>query len=231
MQRAYDNVIHDVALQNLPVTFCLDRGGLVGEDGATHHGAFDMAYFACIPNMTVAAPMNELELRNMLYTATTTPSPYAIRYPRGNGAGVEWKGKPFEAIPIGKGRKIKDGEQLAILSIGTAGNFATEAIAAVEGEGYSIAHYDLRFAKPLDESLLKEVGSKFDKIITVEDGALRGGVGEAVTKLMCDAGYKGTIRTLGIEDKFIEHGTPAQLYALCGYDAEGIARTIKAMLA
>ncbi len=231
MQRAYDNVIHDVALQNLPVTFCLDRGGLVGEDGATHHGAFDLAYFACIPNMIVAAPMNELELRNMLYTAATTPSPYAIRYPRGCGRGVEWQGKEFEAIPTGKGRKIKDGEQLAILSIGTVGNLAADAIAALESEGnYSIAHYDLRFAKPLDAELLKEVGAKFDKIITVEDGALRGGVGEAVTKFLCDEGYKGTIRTLGIEDKFIEHGTPAQLYALCGYDAEGIARTIKDML-
>jgi 1-deoxy-D-xylulose-5-phosphate synthase len=231
MQRAYDNVIHDVALQNLPVTFCLDRGGLVGEDGATHHGAFDLAYFACIPNMIVAAPMNELELRNMLYTATNTPSPYAIRYPRGCGRGVEWQGKAFESIPTGKGRKIKDGEQLAILSIGTAGNLAADAIAKVEAESnYSIAHYDLRFAKPLDADMLKEVGAKFDKIITVEDGSIRGGVGEAVTKFLCDNGYKGTIRSLGIEDKFIEHGTPAQLYALCGYDAESIARNIKDML-
>jgi 1-deoxy-D-xylulose-5-phosphate synthase len=231
MQRAYDNVIHDVALQNLPVTFCIDRGGLVGEDGATHHGAFDLAYFSCIPNMIVAAPMNELELRNMLYTATNTPTPYSIRYPRGCGEGVEWKGAEFEMVATGVGRELKSGNDLAILTIGTAGNFAAEAIAKVEQEGkLSIAHYDLRFAKPLDEKLIAEVAAKFDKVITVEDGVLRGGVGEAVVKSLYANGFKGEVRTLGIEDKFIEHGTPAELYSICGYDAEGIARTINQML-
>lgn len=231
MQRAYDNVIHDVALQNLPVTFCIDRGGLVGEDGATHHGAFDLAYFSCIPNMIVAAPMNELELRNMLYTATNTPTPYSIRYPRGCGEGVEWKGAEFEMVATGVGRELKSGNDLAILSIGTAGNFAAEAIANVEQEGkYTVAHYDLRFAKPLDEKLIAQVAAKFDKVITVEDGVLRGGVGEAVAKRLYANGFKGEVRTLGIEDKFIEHGTPAELYSICGYDAEGIARTINQML-
>ena len=231
MQRAYDNVIHDVALQNLPVTFCIDRGGLVGEDGATHHGAFDLAYFSCIPNMIVAAPMNELELRNMLYTATNTPTPYSIRYPRGCGEGVEWTGAEFEMLATGVGRELKSGNDLAILSIGTAGNFAAEAIAKVEQEGKrTIAHYDLRFAKPLDEKLIAQVAAKFDKVITVEDGVLRGGVGEAVVKSLYANGFKGEVRTLGIEDKFIEHGTPAELYSICGYDAEGIARTINQML-
>ena len=231
MQRAYDNVIHDVALQNLPVTFCIDRGGLVGEDGATHHGAFDLAYFSCIPNMIVAAPMNELELRNMLYTATNTPTPYSIRYPRGCGEGVEWKGAEFEMVATGVGRELKSGNDLAILTIGTAGNFAAEAIANVEQEGkLSIAHYDLRFAKPLDEKLIAQVAAKFDKVITVEDGVLRGGVGEAVVKRLYANGFKGEVRTLGIKDKFIEHGTPAELYSICGYDAEGIARTINQML-
>ena len=231
MQRAYDNVIHDVALQNLPVTLCIDRGGLVGEDGATHHGAFDLAYFSCIPNMIVAAPMDEVELRNMLYTATNTHSPYSIRYPRGAGAGTEWRDREFETIPTGKGRRLKTGEDLAIVTIGTAGNFAAEAIGRVEAEGkVSVAHYDLRFAKPLDEELLREVGEKFDKVITVEDGALRGGVGEAVVKLLSDNGYKPTVRTLGIDDRFIEHGTPAQLYSLCGYDSDGIERAIYEMI-
>ena len=231
MQRAYDNVIHDVALQHLPVTFCLDRGGLVGEDGATHHGVFDLAYFSCIPNMIVAAPMNELELRNMLYTATQTPSPYSIRYPRGCGMGVQWQGAEFEMVPTGVGRELKSGEDLALLSIGTTGNFAAEAIAAVEGEGkYSVAHYDLRFAKPLDVALIKQVAEKFNKIIIVEDGVLRGGVGEAVVKCLSENGYRGEVRTLGIEDKFIEHGTPAELYSICGFDAEGIKRNINQML-
>ena len=231
MQRAYDNVIHDVALQRLPVTFCLDRGGLVGEDGATHHGVFDLAYFSCIPNMIVAAPMNELELRNMLYTATQTPSPYSIRYPRGCGMGVQWQGAEFEMVPTGVGRELKSGEDLALLSIGTAGNFAAEAIADVESEGkYTVAHYDLRFAKPLDVALIKQVAEKFNKIIIVEDGVLRGGVGEAVVKCLSENGYRGEVRTLGIEDKFIEHGTPAELYSICGFDAEGIKRNINQLL-
>ncbi len=231
MQRAYDNVIHDVALQNLPVTFCLDRSGLVGEDGATHHGVFDLAYMCCIPNMTVAAPMNEAELRNMLYTAVNTPSPYTIRYPRGCGVGVEWKGAKFEAIPTGKGQKLKDGKDLAILSIGHIGNAAAEAIRSVEQEQKaSIAHYDLRFAKPLDEELLHEVGKHFRHIITVEDGALRGGVGEAITSFLNENGYDAKVTKLGIDDNFIEHGTLDELHHICGFDAKGIAQTIKDIL-
>ena len=231
MQRAYDNVIHDVALQQLPVTFCLDRGGLVGEDGATHHGAFDMAYFACVPNITMAAPMDERELRNMLYTAINTPSPYVLRYPRGCGEGVEWQGKPFEMVSAGRGRKLKDGEQLAILTIGTVGNMAQRAIAAVEREcGVSIAHYDLRFVKPLDEELLHEVGKRYKRVLTVEDGILRGGVGEAVVKFFNDNDYAVKVRSLGIDDCFVEHGTPAELYALCGYDEQGIAEAAKNLL-
>ncbi len=231
MQRAYDNVIHDVALQNLPVTFCLDRGGLVGEDGATHHGAFDLAYFSCIPNMIVASPMDELELRNLLYSAVNTPSPYSIRYPRGCGVGTKWEGEPFEAIPTGKGRRLKEGNEVAVLTIGPVAHFAKEAIERVESEyKTSVAHYDLRFAKPLDEELLHEVGRTFSKVITVEDGALRGGVGEAVVKFFNDNGYAVNVKTMGIEDKFIEHGTPAELYALCGFDAAGIEQQIKSML-
>jgi 1-deoxy-D-xylulose-5-phosphate synthase len=231
MQRAYDNVIHDVALQNLPVTFCLDRGGLVGEDGATHHGVFDLAYFSCVPNMIVASPMNELELRNMLHSAIDTPTPYAIRYPRGCGMGVEWKGKPFEMIATGKGRVIKSGDDVAVLTIGPVGNFASEAISRVETAGKAtVAHYDMRFAKPLDEELLHDIGKKFQRVITVEDGVLRGGVGEAIVKFFNDNGYSPKVKNLGIEDRFIEHGTPAQLYALCGYDADGIEKSINSML-
>ena len=231
MQRAYDNVIHDVALQNLPVTFCLDRGGLVGEDGATHHGVFDLAYLSCIPNMIVASPMDESELRNMLYSAVNTPSPYSIRYPRGCGVGAKWEGEPFEAIPTGKGRKLNDGHDVAVLTIGPVAHFAKEAIKRVElSMGVTVAHYDLRFAKPLDEELLHEVGRLFGKVITVEDGALRGGVGEAVVKFFNDNGYDAKVKCLGIGDKFIEHGTPAELYALCGFDAAGIEQQIKSML-
>ena len=189
MQRAYDNVIHDVAIQRLPVVMCLDRGGLVGEDGATHHGAFDLAYFGTVPNLTVAAPMNELELRNMMFTALEAGRPFAIRYPRGNGAGVAWRDEPFAAMEIGRGRCLKEGERIAVLTIGTVGNFASEAIARMEADGIRVAHYDLRFAKPLDQELLHEVGRKFRCVVTVEDGALRGGVGEAVVAFFCEHGY------------------------------------------
>ena len=231
LQRAYDNIIHDVALQRLPVTFCIDRAGLVGEDGATHHGSFDMAYLSCVPDIIVAAPMNERELRNMLYTAVNTPAPYAIRYPRGCGEGVEWRGMPFEPVPTGKGRRLKDGKDMAVISIGTAGNNAAEAIEAIERSGLvTIAHYDLRFAKPLDEELLREAATRFDRILTVEDGILRGGVGEAIADFFAENGFSPHIRSLGINDNFVEQGTVAQLQALCGYDAEGILRTIKEML-
>ena len=229
MQRAYDNVIHDVAIQRLPVVMCLDRGGLVGEDGATHHGAFDLAYFGTVPNLTVAAPMNELELRNMMFTALEAGRPFAIRYPRGNGAGVAWRDEPFAAMEIGRGRCLKDGERIAVLTIGTVGNFASEAIARMEADGIRVAHYDLRFAKPLDQELLHEVGRKFRCVVTVEDGALRGGVGEAVVAFFCEPVYLTKVVNLGIPDRFVEHGTPAQLYAQCGYDAEGIYRTLKSL--
>ena len=231
MQRAYDNVIHDVALQNLPVTFCLDRGGLVGEDGATHHGVFDLAYFSCIPNMIVAAPMDELELRNMLYTATKTPSPYSIRYPRGEGAGVQWRGAKWEKIPTGRGRKLKSGERIAVLSIGAVGNMAAKAIEQLEATSQEkIAHYDLRFARPLDEELLHEVGKLYSKVVTVEDGVLRGGVGEAVVKFFNDYDYDLKCINLGIKDCFVEHGTPQELYALSGYDQQGIIQTLKSLM-
>ena len=229
MQRAYDNVIHDVAIQRLPVVMCLDRGGLVGEDGATHHGAFDLAYFGTVPNLTVAAPMNELELRNMMFTALEAGRPFAIRYPRGNGAGVAWRDEPFAAMEIGRGRCLKEGGRNAVLPIGTVGNFASEAIARMEADGIRVAHYDLRFAKPLDQELLHEVGRKFRCVVTVEDGALRGGVGEAVVAFFCEHGYLPKVVSLGIPDRFVEHGTPAQLYAQCGYDAEGIYRTLKSL--
>lgn len=226
MQRAYDNIIHDVALQNLPVVLCLDRGGIVGEDGATHHGVFDLAYLCCIPNMVVAAPSDELELRNLLYTALHSATPFAIRYPRGSGMGVEWRDKEFENLPIGKGRVLREGNDVAILALGKPCAFALEAAVTAEQEGVSVAVYDLRYAKPLDSELIIEVGKQFDRIITVEDGVLRGGVGEAIIKQLSDNNIHKSIKNLGIADTFIEQGTPAELYSLCGYDTEGILRAI-----
>lgn len=229
MQRAYDQVVHDVALQNLNVVFCLDRGGLAGADGPTHHGAFDIAYFRCIPNMIVSAPMNEEELRNLMYTAQLDgKGPFSIRYPRGNGVMINWK-LPFKEIPIGKGRKIKSGENIAILTLGHPGNFAVEACERLKDE-YSIAHYDMRFAKPLDETLLHEVFSKFDKVITVEDGCIQGGMGSAVLEFMADNGYTATVKRLGIPDKFIEHGEQKELWKECGFDADAIVETVKKMV-
>ena len=226
MQRAYDNIIHDVALQNLPVVLCLDRGGIVGEDGATHHGVFDLAYLCCIPNMVVAAPSDELELRKLLYTALHSATPFAIRYPRGSGMGVEWQDKEFENLPIGKGRVLREGNDVAILALGKPCASALEAAVAAEQEGVSVAVYDLRYAKPLDSELIIEVGKQFDRIITVEDGVLRGGVGEAIIKLLSDNNIHKSIKNLGIADTFIEQGTPTELYSLCGYDTEGILRAI-----
>ncbi len=231
MQRAYDNVIHDVAIQRLPVVLCLDRGGLVGEDGATHHGVFDMAYFATIPNLVIAAPRNELELRNLMFTALHSATPFVIRYPRGEGEGVVWRGKEFSALPIGRAECIKEGEKLAIITIGTTAKFATSAIQLLDGEGYSIAHYDLRYVKPLDRELIEEVATKFDHIITVEDGALRGGVGEAITAVINNLGSQTKVHSLGVPDQFIDHGTPAELYAECGFDADGILALAKEILA
>ena len=222
MQRAYDNIIHDVALQQLPVVLCLDRGGIVGEDGATHHGVFDLAYLSCIPNMVVAAPSNELQLRNLMYTALEYGKPFAIRYPRGYGMGIEWKEKEFEAMAIGKGLQLSDGDDVAILAIGKTTSFAIEAAKGAAEASVSVAVYDLVFAKPLDTELIIEVGKRFKRVITVEDGVIRGGVGEAVTKVLADNGLYPQITTLGIADKFIEQGTPNELYSLCGYDKNGI---------
>lgn len=221
MQRAYDQVMHDVALQNLHVVFCLDRGGLAGADGPTHHGAYDIAYMRCLPNMVVAAPMNEQELRNMMFTGYKTPGPMSIRYPRGNGVMPEWR-TPLEFIPVGKGRKLKDGDDLAILSIGHIGNLATKAIQKLESEGMSVAHYDMRFVKPLDEALLHEIFGRHTKVITVEDGCIQGGFGSAVLEFMADNGYSAHVKRLGIPDRYIEHGTQPELWKECGYDEEGI---------
>ncbi len=226
MQRAYDSIIHDVALQNLPVVMCLDRGGLVGEDGATHHGVFDLAYLSCIPNMVVAAPSDELELRNMMFTALQSGVPFAIRYPRGAGCGVAWRDKAFELLPVGKGRVLREGSDVALLALGKGCQFAMEAAQLAQEQGVSVAVYDLRYAKPLDEELVAAVGAKFDNIITVEDGSLRGGVGEAVVKMLADKGVCKRVTTLGVGDKFVEQGTVAELYRECGYDAEGILKVI-----
>lgn len=215
MQRAYDNVIHDVALQSLPVVMCLDRGGLVGEDGATHHGAFDLAYFGCIPNLTIAAPRNELMLRNMMYTALNAETPSVIRYPRGIGEGVEWENKPFEMVEVGRGELLREGSDVAILAVGPMANVA---LRAAEQSSKSVAVYDLRYAKPLDRELILEVGSKFKRIITIEDGVVRGGVGQAVVALISMSGLSPRVTNLGIDDRFVEQGTPDQLYAECGYD-------------
>ena len=230
MQRAYDQVIHDVAIQNLPVVFCLDRGGLVGEDGATHHGAYDIAYFRCIPNMVVSSPMNEQELRNLMYTAQLEKNdfPFSIRYPRGEGVMPEWK-TPLEEITIGKGRKIKDGKEIAILSFGHPGNFATTAIRELRTDGIDPAHYDLRFVKPIDEDLLHEVFSKYNKIVTVEDGTVVGGFGSAILEFMAAHNYKAEVKILGIPDRIVEHGTPKELYRECGYDAAGIVAAVREM--
>ena len=231
MQRAYDQVVHDVAIQKLPVIFCLDRAGLVGEDGPTHHGAYDIPYFRCIPNMIISAPMNEQELRNLMFTAQLEHNrlPFVIRYPRGEGVMAEWR-KPMEEITIGKGRKIRDGKDIAILTLGHPGNFAAAAIRELRGEGIQPAHYDLRFAKPLDEALLHEALSTYDKIITVEDGTVVGGVGSAVAEFMAANQYKNDLKVLGIPDRVVEHGSPKELHHECGYDAQAITETVREML-
>lgn len=227
MQRAYDQIIHDVALQNLHVVFCLDRGGLVGEDGATHHGAYDLAYLRCIPNMVVASPMNEEELRDMMFTAQSEGmGPFAIRYPKGRGVMPKWK-TPLKLIETGKGRLIREGKDIAVVTIGPVGNYAAEACENAETFNISAAHYDLRFVKPLDENLLHEIFRKFPAVITVEDGVIAGGMGSAVLEFMADHGYHSRVVRLGIPDKFIEQGSVAELHHLCGFDAEAILHTIK----
>ena len=227
MQRAYDQVLHDVALQNLNVVFCLDRAGLAGADGPTHHGAYDIAYMRCIPKMTIAAPMNEQELRNLMYTASQdNMGAFTIRYPRGNGVMVDWK-TPLEILPVGQGRKIKDGEKVAILTLGHPGNFAVEACEQLAKENIFPAHYDLRFAKPLDEKMLREVFENYSHIITVEDGCLQGGVGSAVLEFMADHELNAIVKRLGIPDQYIEHGEQPELWKECGYDAEAIAAAVR----
>src|SRR5450759_2719314 len=231
LQRAYDQIIHDVALQNLHVVFCIDRGGLVGADGATHHGFFDMAFMRSIPNMVVSAPMDEIELRNLMYTAQLEKNklPFSIRYPRGRGIFAEWQ-KPFVEIEIGKSRKISEGNDLAVLSIGHPGIVVASVVSKLSKENISIAHFDMRFVSPLDMDALHSVFKKFRYIITVEDGILKGGFGSAVIEFMSDKGYNSEVRRLGIPDYFVEHGTQEELYRECGYDAEGIELAIREIL-
>lgn len=231
MQRAYDMVVHDVAIQKLPVIFCLDRAGLVGDDGPTHHGCYDIPYMRCIPNMVVSAPMNEAELRNLMYTAQLDENqlPFVIRYPRGQGVMPEWR-TPFEKIEIGKGRMIQDGKDVAILTIGHPGNFAVKACQQLKTEGFSPAHYDMRFAKPLDEKLLRQIAKRFSKIITVEDGTIVGGFGSAVLEFMAENNYTPEVKMLGIPDRLVEHGKPEELHRECGYDAIAIAEAVKQMV-
>ena len=231
-QRAYDNIIHDVAILNLPVVICLDRAGLVGEDGATHHGAFDMAALRPVPNITLASPMNEHELRRLMYTAQLPgKGTFVIRYPRGRGVLADWH-CPLEEVKVGTGRKLRDGDDIAVLSVGPVGNNVVKAVGMMEndGDGISVAHYDMRFVKPLDENLLKEVAAKFKHVITVEDGVREGGFGSAVIEWMEDNGQHLDIVRLGLPDHFVEHGTVAQLQSIVGIDAEGIRRTIKETL-
>jgi len=228
MQRAYDQVVHDVAIQKLPVVFCLDRAGVAGADGPTHHGAYDLAYFRCIPNLIVSAPMNESELRNLMYSAQLNENtlPWSIRYPRGQGVMPHWE-TPFEKIEIGKGRNIKDGEEVAILSIGHTGNFVVDACKQLQMYDLNPAHYDMRFVKPLDETLLHEIFAKFNKIITIEDGCIQGGFGSAVLEFMVDNEYTAKVKRLGIPDKIVEHGTQEELWSECGYDADAIVTATK----
>jgi 1-deoxy-D-xylulose-5-phosphate synthase len=230
MQRAYDMVVHDVAIQKLPVIFCLDRGGLVGDDGPTHHGAYDIAFMRCIPNMVVSAPMNESELRNLMYTAQLdeTNIPFSIRYPRGQGVMPEWK-TPFEKIEIGTGRVIKEGEELAILTIGHPGNFAVEACKMLAVDDLHPGHYDMRFAKPLDEALMHEIASRYTRIVTVEDGTIVGGFGSAVLEFLAAHNYTCEVKMLGIPDRIVEHGKPEELHHECGFDAVGICKTVREM--
>jgi 1-deoxy-D-xylulose-5-phosphate synthase len=230
MQRAFDQVLHDVAIQKLNVVFCLDRGGLVGADGPTHHGAYDMAYMRCIPNMIVSSPMNESELRNLMYTAQDGENgAFTIRYPRGNGVLTEWR-TPFERIQIGTGRKLRNGHDIAFLTIGPIGNYALDVCQTLEESGISAALYDMRFVKPLDEVMLHEVFGKFKHVITVEDGCIQGGMGSAVLEFMADNGYAAQVARLGIPDKYIEHGSQDELYAECGYDRAAMIAKAKEMV-
>jgi 1-deoxy-D-xylulose-5-phosphate synthase len=231
MQRAYDQVVHDVALQKLHVIFCLDRAGLVGADGPTHHGTFDIAYFRCIPNMVIASPMTEEELRNLMFTAQEeNHGTFTIRYPRGNGVMTDWK-TPFRSIKVGTGRRMVSGDDIAFLTIGPIGNLALEAVKELESKGISAAHYDMRFVKPIDEIMLHEVFGKFKRVITVEDGCIDGGFGSAVIEFMAEHGYSAQVKRLGVPDRFIEHGSPEELFHECGFDVEGMVETALQMTA
>lgn len=234
MQRGYDQVIHDVCIQELPVIFCLDRAGFAGADGPTHHGAYDIAYMRCIPNMIVSSPMNEQELRNLMYTAQLKDiqqgkQAFTIRYPRGEGVMPNWR-TPLERIEIGKGRLVQPGEDVAILTLGPVGNYVAQASKLLAKEGIRPAHYDMRFVKPLDEALLHTIFAKFDRIITVEDACLPGGFGSAVIEFMVEQGYSARVKRLGIPDVVVEHGEPRELHKACGYDADGIARSVRDLL-
>lgn len=234
MQRGYDQVIHDVCIQELPVVFCLDRAGFAGADGPTHHGAYDMAFMRCIPNMIVSAPMNEQELRNLMFTAQSNDiqqgkRAFTIRYPRGEGVMPDWK-KPLELVEIGKGRLVQDGEGVAILTIGHIGNSAVQATELLAKEGITPAHYDMRFVKPLDEALLHEIFQRFDRVLTVEDGCVMGGFGSAILEFMAEHGYMARLKRLGIPDAVIEHGEQFELQRECGFDADGIARSVRELL-
>jgi 1-deoxy-D-xylulose-5-phosphate synthase len=231
MQRAYDQVIHDVCIQNLPVNFCLDRAGFAGADGPTHHGAYDLAFFRCLPNMIISSPMNESELRNLMYTAQLprTEHAFSIRYPRGQGVMPEWR-TALEEIKIGTGRRIREGEELAILTIGHIGNYAVEVCERLEKQSISIGHFDMRFVKPLDEEMLHEVFAKYKKIITVEDGCIQGGFGSAVLEFIADNHYAIEVRRLGIPDSVVEHGEQFDLHHECGIDPDGIEKAVIEML-
>lgn len=227
MQRAYDQVIHDVCIQNLPVNFCLDRAGFAGADGPTHHGAYDLAYFRCLPNIIVSAPMNESELRNLMYTAQLPrkEKAFSIRYPRGKGVMVDWR-TPMKEVEIGKGRKLRSGEDIAILTIGHVGNYATEVCNRLARRNVFIGHFDMRFVKPIDEEMLHEVFTSYKKIVTVEDGCIQGGFGSAVIEFMADNNYQAEVRRLGIPDRIVEHGEQIELQRECGFDPDGIERTV-----
>lgn len=229
MQRAYDQVIHDVCIQDLPVTFCLDRAGFAGADGPTHHGAYDLAYMRCIPNLVVAAPMNESELRNLMYSSTLQNGPFSIRYPRGKGVMPDWK-TPLEEIEVGKGRVIQHGEDIALCTIGHMGNYAVEAAEILRSEGINPGIYDMRFVKPIDGELLDEIASRYKMVITIEDGCILGGFGSAVLEYMADKQHMVKIRRLGIPDRIVEHGTQPELHKECGFDPEGIAHSAMEMV-
>ena len=232
MQRAYDNIIHDAALQNLHVVLCIDRAGIVGADGATHHGLLDLAYLRCIPNVTIAAPINEIELRNLLYTAQNAQGVFAIRYPRGRGVCPDWQ-QPFKELPVGKGQQLAEGDDMAILSIGAIGNTVIQALKMYYeeyGTQRKIAHYDMRYLKPIDSEILHQVGKKYAKIMTVEDGVISGGLGSAVLEFMADNGYTPRVKRLGVNDCFVEHGSTAELYNMLELDVPGITKHIKEFL-